>query len=137
MKSKRRVISNAEPVANFHAQRGLSQVALVAATEEEPFGESMPEEAAPRRRKGSKTSMGIACQVAPEVEGGKQSDVVHPQPRSRKGSKTKMAMHHAETVGLVEPTPEMVELVSHGAMGDDGGGNAPKGGSLAGRLYAI
>ena len=46
-----RVISNAE-----------SQVALVAATEEEPFGESMPEEAAPRRRKGSKTSMGIACQ---------------------------------------------------------------------------
>ena len=33
-----RVISNAEPVANFHAQRGLSQVALVAATEEEPFG---------------------------------------------------------------------------------------------------
>ena len=121
-----RVISNAE-----------SQVALVAATEEEPFGESMPEEAAPRRRKGSKTSMGIACQVAPEVEGGKQSDVVHPQPRSRKGSKTKMAMHHAETVGLVEPTPEMVELVSHGAMGDDGGGIAPKGGSLAGRLYAI
>ena len=89
-----RVISNAEPVANFHAQRGLSQVALVAATEEEPSGESMPEEASPRRRKGSKTSMGIACQVAPEVEGGKQSDGVHPQPRSRKGSKTKMAMHH-------------------------------------------
>ena len=98
----------------------------------------MPEEAAPRRRKGSKTSMGIACQVAPEVEGGEQTDaVLRMQPRSRKGSKTKMAMHHAETVGLVEPTLEMVELVSHGAMGDDGGGNAPKGGSLAGRLYAI
>ena len=81
--------------------------------------------------------MGIACQVAPEVEGGKQSDGVHPQPRSRKGSKTKMAMHHAETVGLVDPTPEMVEMVSHGAMGDDGGGNAPKGGSLAGGAYAM
>ena len=132
-----RVISNAEPVANFHAQRGLSQVALVAATEEEPFGESMPEEAAPRRRKGSKTSMGIACQVTPEAEGGQPSDLVPPQPRPRKGSKTKMAMHHAETVGLVEPTLEMVELVSHGAMGDEWDGNAPKGGSLAGGAYAM
>ena len=71
------------------------------------------------------------------VEDGQQSELVPTQPRSRKGSKTTMAMHRAETVGLVEPTPEMVELVSHGAMGDDGGGNAPKGGSLAGRLYAI
>ena len=133
-----RVISNAESVASFHAQRGLSQVALVAATEEEPFGESMPEEAAPRRRKGSKTSMGIACQVAPEVEGGKQSDVVHPQPRSRKGSKTKMAMHLAETVGLVDQTPEMVEMASPGAMGDGGEKDVPMGGSsLAGRMYSI
>ena len=90
---------------------------------------SMPEEAAPRRRKGSKTSMGIACQVAPEVEGGKQSDVVHPQPRSRKGSKTKMAMHLAETVGLVDQTPEMVEMASPGAMGDGGEKDVPMGGS--------
>ena len=102
---KKRLISNVSTVSKLLAQRCLSQVALVAAKAEEPWGESMPEEAAPRRRKGSKTSMGIACQVASEAEGGQQSDLVPPQPRSRKGSKTKMAMHHAETVGLVEPTP--------------------------------
>ena len=109
-----RVISNAESTATFHTLRSVSQVALMArpsqvalmaATEEEPSGESMPEEASPRRRRGSKTSMGIACQVAPEAEGGQPSDLAPPQPRSRKGSKTKMAIHHAETVGLVEPTP--------------------------------
>lgn len=124
----------------FHAQRVKSQLNLVranslakselklaaealaeAATEEEPSRESMPEEAAPRRRKGSKTSMGMSCQVVPEVEGGQQSDLVPPRPRSRKGSKSKMAMHRAETVGLVEPTSEMVE------MGDDREGNVFEG----------
>ena len=90
-------------------------------------------------RKGSKTSMGIACQVAPEVEGGEQTDaVLRMQPRSRKGSKTKMAMHHAETVGLVDQTPEMVEMASPGAMGDGGEKDVSMGGSsLAGRMYSI
>ena len=96
-------------------------VALVAATEEELSGTPMPEETAPRRRKGSKTSMGVACQVAPEAEGGQQSDLVPPQPRSRKGSKVKMAMNCEEMVGLVATTPEMVEIVSP-STGNSGAG---------------
>ena len=47
-------------------------------------------------------------------------------------------MHHAETVGLVDQTPEMVEMASPGAMGDGGEKDVPMGGSsLAGRMRSI
>ena len=59
--------------------------------------------------------------IVPGVEDGQQSELVPTQPRSRKGSKTTMAMHRAETVGLVEPTPE----TGPGTMGDDGEKNVP------------
>ena len=76
--------------------------------------------------------------IVPGAEDGQQSELVPTQPRSRKGSKTKMAMHHAETVGLVDQTPEMVEMASPGAMGDGGEKDVPMGGSsLAGRMYSI
>ena len=70
---------------------------------------------------GAETGMGIACQAAPETEGGHQSDLVPPQPRSRKGSKVKMAMNCEEMVGLVATTPEMVEIVSP-STGNSGAG---------------
>ena len=70
------------------------------------------EEAAPRKRKGSKTNLGISCQVTPGAEGWQAESSGPPQQRSRKASKQKMAMNQATHT-------EIVEMVKPGVMDDD------------------